>query len=166
MRWYGAEPVPLGALLAQPYLRTAVSSCLRSDPLSRWFSESHFTEELDNSALALGVSMDALLSGKRALPGSALADRYALLSDEPSARRARRMEFNDFYSVRSAIAHGGASSKIEQETFIDRYQHAVREAAWRIIALREQFEPQSDKDVDDVFDDLRLGVRSWSSGSG
>jgi hypothetical protein len=170
VRWYGAEPVPLGSMLAQPYLRSAVSSCLGCDPLSlsirvaaRWFSESHFTEELDDSALALGVSMDALLSSKRALPGSALADRYAFLSDAPSARRSRRKEFNDFYSVRSAIAHGGVSSKIEQDEFRDRYRHAVHEAAWRIIALRDQFKPQSNKDVDGLFDDLRLGVRSWTS---
>jgi hypothetical protein len=55
------------------------------------------------------------------------------------------------------------SSKIEQDEFRDRYRHAVREAAWRIIALRDQFKPQSNKDVDGLFDDLRLGVRSWTS---
>lgn len=170
VHWHGAEPVPLGAMLAQSYLRHAVSSCLGGGPLSlsirvaaRWFSESHFAEELDFSVLALGVSMDALLGGKRVLPGSALADRYALLSEAPTERRDRRKEFNEFYSIRSAIAHGGASSKVEQGEFINRYQSAVCDAAWRIIALRDQFRPQSDKGVDDLFDDLRLGVRSWTS---
>ncbi|GAA1707743.1 hypothetical protein GCM10009765_66550 [Fodinicola feengrottensis] len=168
VKWYGAEPVPLGAMLAQPYLREAVSSCLANDPLSlsvrvaaRWFSESHFTGERDHSTLALGVSMDALVSGKKAMPGGALADRYAFLSGAPAERLGRRKEFNEFYSIRSAIAHGGKSSKIEQDELIDRYRQAVRETAWRIIALRDQFQPQSSDEVDGLFDDLRLGVRTW-----
>jgi len=63
----------------------------------------------DDAALALGVAMDALLSGQRAMPGSALADRFAMLADDPLQRRNLVAEYLASYQVRSSVAHGGRS---------------------------------------------------------
>jgi hypothetical protein len=168
VRWYGSEPFPLGRLLAPQGLRDAVVSCLHGDPISnrirvaaRWFAEAHYAEAADDAALALGVAMDALLTGKRALPGSAMADRYALLSREPNDRLGRVSDYLSFYEVRSSVAHGGTSSKVSSEDFLARYISAVQWAAWRYMDLRESFAPSSDREVDLAFDGLRLGVHAW-----
>jgi hypothetical protein len=86
--WFSAEPLPLDTLLDQSYLREAVQSCLKDDPISnrvrvaaRWFAEAHYTLADDDAALALGVAMDAMLTGQNNLPGSAMADRVAMLEE-------------------------------------------------------------------------------------
>lgn len=167
--WYGAEPVPLGELLDQEYLYKAVMSCLKQDPITnriqvaaRWFAEAHYTNAEDDAALALGVSMDALLSGQRALPGNAMADRFALLSDNPEGRRDRVKAYLEFYGVRSSIAHGGRSSRLDRSTFLNDYQASAHWAAWQLLALRDKFAPSSEADVDSLFDDLRWGVQNWT----
>ena len=102
--WFGAEPLPLGELLGQEHLRVAVQSCLHEDLISnsvklaaRWFAEAHYTLAEDDSTLALGVAMDALLGGQRALSGSVMADRFALLSDNPAQRRGLVVKYLDLY---------------------------------------------------------------------
>ena len=114
-----------------------------------------------HAALALGVAMDALLGGRRALPGSAMADRFALLTDDPKARRKLVASFLKFYSVRSSVAHGGRSSKLDTPGFLTSYKNSVQWAAWRSLALRDKFTVSSEKDIDTLYDDLRWGVRSW-----
>lgn len=166
--WYGSEPVPFGELIDQEYLYKAVMSCLKQDPITnriqvaaRWFAEAHYTNAEDDAALALGVAMDSLLSGQRALPGSAMADRFALLSDDSGERRELGKAYLEFYGVRSSIAHGGRSSRLDRSAFINDYQASVHWAAWRFLALRDTFTPSSEKDVDSLFDDLRWGVQNW-----
>lgn len=111
--------------------------------------------------LALGVAMDALLSGQRALPGSAMADRFAMLANDPMTRRELVTNYLNAYGVRSSVAHGGRSSKLESPDFIDRYLKSVHWAAWRSLALRDKFAVSSENEVDDIYNDLRWGVRSW-----
>ncbi len=167
-QWFNTEPLPLGELLGQEELRTVVRSCFAEDPISnrirvaaRWFAEAHYTLADDDAALALGVALDALLSGQRALPGSAMADRFALLEPEASERRERVKAYLDFYGVRSSVAHGGRSSRLDQKDFVSQYQAAVRWAALQTVAMRDKFTPSSEKQVDELFDDLRWGARSW-----
>jgi hypothetical protein len=95
-QWINAEPFPLGQLLNQEYLHEAVTSCLKQNPISnririaaRWFAEAHYSLADDDAALALGVAMDAMLTGPRAMPGSAVADRFALLAEDSNDRRER-----------------------------------------------------------------------------
>jgi hypothetical protein len=166
--WFNAEPLRLGTLLAQQYLRDGVESCLKVDPVSnrlrvaaRWFAEAHYTLNDDDAVLALGVAMDAILSGQRALPGSVMADRFALLTPDPKQRRPLITKYMEFYSARSSIAHGGKTSKLAEPSFVDEYQKAVHWAALRSLALRDEFKVQSEKDVEALYDDLRLGARSW-----
>ena len=168
VEWHSAEPLPLGDLLDQTYLREAVQSCLKNNPISnrirvaaRWFAEAHYTEANDDAVLALGVAMDALLSGQRALPGSAMADRFAMLADDPMTRRELVANYLNAYGVRSSVAHGGRSSKLESPDFIDQYRKFVHWAAWRSLALRDKFAVSSENGVDDIYNDLRWGVRSW-----
>jgi len=167
-QWYSAEPLPLGDLFNQAYLRDAVQSCFKTDPISnrmrvaaRWFAEAHYTSADDDAALALGVAMDALLNGQRALPGNAMADRLALLSDDSSKRRQLVRDYLDAYGVRSSVAHGGRSSKLNDPEFLKKYQELVHWTAWRSLALRDKFKVSTDKGIDDLYDELRWGVQSW-----
>jgi Apea-like HEPN len=169
VRWYSAEPFPLGRLISQEYLHKALVSCLKQNPISnrirvaaRWLAEAHYSSADDDAALALGVAMDAMLSGQRTLPGNAMADRFALLSDNPNERPTLVKSYLEFYSVRSSIAHGGRSSRLDQSDFISDYQASVRWAAWRLLSLHDTFAPASEAEVDSLFDNLRWGVRSWS----
>lgn len=168
-RWYSAEPFPLGELVSQEYLRKALVSCLKQNPISnrirvaaRWFAEAHYASADDDAALALGVAMDAMLSGHRALPGNAMADRFALLSDNSSERPKLVKSYLEFYGVRSSIAHGGRSSRLDQSDFISDYQTSVRWAAWRLLSLHDTFAPDSETEVDSLFDNLRWGVQNWT----
>jgi hypothetical protein len=171
-RWHirliAAEPFPLGELMNQEYLHEAVTSCLKQNPISnrirvaaRWFAEAHYSIADDDAALALGVAMDSMLTGQRALAGSVMADRFALLAEDPRDRRERAKTYLDYYSVRSSVAHGGRSSKLDQDDFIESYLEFVRWAAWRLLAVQDTFAPSSEKEIDALFDDLRWGIRTW-----
>jgi hypothetical protein len=168
LRWFSAEPLPLGTLLDQEYLRDAVRSCLKDDPISsrvrvaaRWFAEAHYTLDTDDATLALGIAMDSLLTGKNNLPGSAMADRVAMLSDNPHERPNLVTEYLDLYQARSSVAHGGRSSKLNNSDFTDRFRNRVHWIAWRSLALRDKFSISSEGDVDTLYNELRWGVQSW-----
>jgi hypothetical protein len=77
-----------------------------------------------------------------------------------SAPRIQAKEYLDLYAVRSSVAHGGRSSKLDAE-LLERYQAAVRWAAWRMIGMRDTFAPSSENQVDELFDDLRWSLRTW-----
>lgn len=168
-RWFSSEPLPLGSMLAEGDLKNAVASCLREDPVcnrvrvaARWFSEAQYAIDEDDAALALGVAMDALLTGKRSLSGSVMADRFALLDvDYPLARKGRVKDYLEYYGVRSSVAHGGRSGRLQEDDFLKRFFAAVRWCALRLIELRDEFPPMSDQDIDDLFNDLRWGVQVW-----
>jgi hypothetical protein len=170
VHWFSAEPLPLGALLDQDYLLEAVQSCLKDDPISsrvrvaaRWFAEAHYTLADDDAALALGVAMDSLLTGKSNLPGSAMADRVAMLAEDPIDRPNLVEKYLELYQVRSSVAHGGRSSKLNDPEFIEQFRSFVHWIAWRSLALRDKFSVTSEGEMDALFNDLRWGVRSWGS---
>lgn len=168
VHWYSADPLPLSDLYSQDYLRNAVEHALGDGPVcrrirlaARWFAEAHYATELEDSALALGVCLDAMLGGVQALPGSAMADRVALLHPVPSERRAVRKRYLGFYSVRSSVAHGSRSSKLDSDALREAFALA-NNVAWRLLAFDQAFAPASDKAIDEIFEDLRLGVAAWS----
>lgn len=171
VHWYSAEPLPLDDLYQQQYLRQAVERSLRDGPVgrrlrvaSRWFAEAHYTTEKDDAALALGVCLDALLGGARALPGSAMGDRVAMLLTEPSERKSTRKFYMDFYGIRSSVAHGGQSSKLDGAALNTGFALA-HQLAWRLLDFDVVFAPSSEAQVDEIFDDLRMGISTWPSGS-
>ena len=91
-----------------------------------------------------------------------MADRFALLAEDPKVRRKLVADYLSFYSARSSVAHGAQSSKLDQPDFLTQYRTTVHWAAWRSIALRDTFTPSSEKQVDALYDDLRWGARSWA----
>lgn len=171
VHWYGAEPLPLGVLLQQQYLRAAITRGLEDTPIgrrlrvgARWIAEAHYATAPDDAALALGVALDALLGGESALPGSAMGDRAALLVADASQRRTTRKRYLDFYGIRSAVAHGGQSSKLNEAALAGAFSLA-RTTAWRLLAFADTFKPTSDRRVDDLFEELRLGLVAWPQAS-
>jgi len=91
-----------------------------------------------------------------------MADRFALLNEDPEIRRKLVAEYKKYYGVRSSVAHGGRSSKLDASGFLANYKASVQWAAWRSLALRDKFAVSSEMDVDTLYDDLRWGVRSWT----
>jgi hypothetical protein len=165
--WYGVEPLPLDELYGQPYLRDAVARCLRDDAIgrrlrvaARWFSKAHYATAHDDAALALGVCLDALLGGKRARSGGPMADRVALLSRDVEQRKARRKAYLEFYAIRSSIAHGAQSGRLDAESLSVGFalSHTI---AWQLVDFEATFQPASEEHVEELFDDLRLGVLAW-----
>lgn len=168
VEWFSAEPLPLGQLYSQPYLEAAIRKCFAEGTIprrirtaARWYAEAHYTESADDSALALGVSIDAMLSGSEAMPGGAMADRFAVLHRDPGARIAARKRYLDAYRIRSSVAHGGYSSKLDDPSVLNDYFQLARDAAWRLLDLLDTFDPTSEKALNEIFDELRLGVRAW-----
>ena len=105
-------------------------------------------------------SLDLLLALNSGLPGSAMGDRAALLIRDTSARQATRKSCLDFYGIRSSIVHGGRSSKLMDDALSTGFALA-HATAWRLLDLEEVFAPTSDDHVDELFDNLRLGVLTW-----
>jgi Apea-like HEPN len=167
VEWYSSEPLPLEAMLSRPDFSAQVASCFQDDPLSRrlrvaarWFAEAQYASADDDATLALGVAMDALLSGKHALPGSAMADRFAMLEADPAQRSARVRTHLELYKARSSVAHGGVSNAATSG-MLRRFFAEAQWAANRVIALRDWASPVSEADVKACFDELRWSARNW-----
>ncbi|WP_459801355.1 hypothetical protein [Herbidospora sp. RD11066] len=168
-RWYSPERVPLEDLLADDLLRSSIEKCLASESnisrriqvAARWFSESFWSESTDDSALAAGVALDALLGAKSALPGRAMKERFALLDPDPDKRADRARKHEEIYAVRSIVAHGGESRKLEEGDFVREMQDAVTWTAKRLLEAESIFSIASDKSLETMFEDLRWGTRSW-----
>ncbi|MGW0944222.1 hypothetical protein ACWD4O_16955 [Streptomyces sp. NPDC002623] len=174
IQWRGEDPVPLKELLADDLLHAAVETCLmqensflrRLHVAARWFAESYWASAQDDAALAAGVALDALLGSKSALPGRAMKERYALLEPDPRARSKRAKEHEDFYSVRSTVAHGGEVRKLSEGNFLRDMQDSVTWAAWRLLDIHATFSVSSEKEFESLFDEIRWGTREWPSAGG
>lgn len=169
VHWYSAEPLPLDKLLAAKSVMAPVERCLFSNNgvaprvrvAARWFAEAFWASEIDDAALALGVALDALVGSKSGLPGRAMKERYALLDPNPEGRAVRAARYDEIFSVRSAVAHGGTSSRLHETGFVRSVEEDVTWVANRLLAAQETFDISGDKDLDTLFDDLRWGTRSW-----
>ncbi|MFB6650822.1 hypothetical protein ACFCZ4_04510 [Streptomyces microflavus] len=167
--WYSAEPIPLYSVLSHEPLRVATLKALvdpgtvyrRLRVAGKWFSEAFWASNSDDATLALGVAMDALIGSKSGLPGRAMKERFALLDDSPHARPLHAKKYEELYRVRSTVAHGGISSKVEEDGFIKGFQRQVTWAAWRLIAMQEDFSISGDADLDETFEGLRWGTSEW-----
>ncbi|MFH9039477.1 hypothetical protein ACH4FA_08975 [Streptomyces sp. NPDC017966] len=167
--WYSAEPLPLQDVLSHERLRNAVVKSL-VDPGSiyrrlrvagKWFSEAFWSSNPDDATLALGVALDALIGAKNGLPGRAMKERFALLDDAPQKRSLRAKQYDELYRVRSTVAHGGLSSKVQEKGFVKNFQREVTWTAWRLIAMQADFSVSSDADLDETFESLRWGTSDW-----
>ncbi|MGW4743992.1 hypothetical protein ACWEPR_04215 [Streptomyces sp. NPDC004290] len=167
--WYSTDPLPLEELLHDEQLNEAVKLCLSGEApvlnrlgvAARWFAESYWSSSSDDAALAAGVALDALIGSTAALPGRAMRERYALLDVDPANRPTRAKEHAEMYSVRSVVAHGGSSSKLDDVAFLRAMQDSVTWAAWRIIAIHNDLRVANNNDLETVFEGLRWGTHQW-----
>jgi hypothetical protein len=65
------------------------------------------------------------------------------------------------FSVRSAVAHGGQSSRLLEPNFVRSVADDVRWAAERLAALGSSFGLNSETDIDQTFEALALGEKTW-----
>lgn len=128
---------------------------------ARWYAESFWARDLDDSVLALGVSLDALIGSKSGLPGRVMRNRYALLDAAPSSRPERARRYDEIYGVRSAVAHGGTSARISEHNFVRGIEKDITWVAWRLFEAEQAFGQELVGDLDRFFDQLRWGVISW-----
>jgi hypothetical protein len=169
VHWYSADPLPMQKLLENTDLVQALEKTLdsrlgvaaRVRLSARWYAEAFWASERDDAVLALGVSLDALIGSKSGLPGRVMRDRYALLDPSPSSRQERARRYDEIFGVRSAIAHGGTSSRIGESGFVRRVQDDVTWTAWRLLDIEETFGEGLASDLDQLFDQLRWGIVAW-----
>ncbi|MGW2520016.1 hypothetical protein ACWC09_23960 [Streptomyces sp. NPDC001617] len=169
IQWRGEEPIPLKELLADHPLYNAVEKCLaqensflrRLHVAARWFAESYWASAQDDAALAAGVALDALLGSKSALPGRAMKERYALLEPDPRARSERAKEYEEIYSARSVVAHGGEVRKLSEGNFLREMQDSVTWTAWRLLDAHATFSISAEKEFESLFEEIRWGTREW-----
>lgn len=167
--WYSAEPFPLADALSAEGASALISAILADKMIvarrlrvtSRWFGEYHWATESDDAALALGVALDSLIGSKSGLPGRAMAERFALLEPVASNRRNRADRYNEIFGVRSSVAHGSRSSKLDDPDFVREMAADVKWAAGRVIDLEQRFGPSTERDFETLFEELRWGVRTW-----
>lgn len=170
VHWYSADPAPLDELLhdaghervsAAALDSTAVARRLRV--AARWYADGHWSRDADDAALALGVALDALVGSRSALPGRVMAQRFALLDAVPSGRRDRVSRYNEVFSVRSAVAHGGQPSRLAEDGFVRSMADDVRWAAHRLLEFGKFFPSSSELELDSSFEALSLGTEVWAS---
>lgn len=167
--WCSAEPFPLADALSTEGASALISAILADKMIvgrrlrvaSRWFGEYHWATESDDAALALGVALDSLIGSKSGLPGRAMAERFALLEPVTSSRRDRADQYNEIFGVRSSVAHGSRSSKLDDPDYVRKMAADVKWAAGRVIDLEQRFEPSTEREFETLFEDLRWGVRTW-----
>jgi hypothetical protein len=167
--WSSAEPFPLEKLLRIDSVYASVCEALtiagpvasRLDVSARWFAEAFWSKAKDDAALALGVALDALLGSKSGLPGRAMAERFALLEPTPERRSDRAKRYLEIFSVRSSVAHGGQSSRLDDYRFVRAVENEVSWAARRLLALHSLFKPSSQTEFDAIFEGLRWGTEKW-----
>jgi hypothetical protein len=92
-----------------------------------------------------------------------MAQRFALLDAVPSGRRDRVSRYNEVFSVRSAVAHGGQPSRVTQDGFVRSMADDVRWAANRLLEFGKFFPSSSESELDSSFEALSLGTEVWPS---
>ncbi len=171
VQWYSPDPFPLKRLLADASRIKLVQDVVLGESAiyrrlrvaARWHAEAHWANDPDDAALALGVALDALIGSRSGLPGRAMAQRFAYLDGDPSNRRSLVARYNEVFGVRSAIAHGGRSSKIKEPDFVRSIASDVRWASRRLILLGLGFSVSNEDELEAAFNSLALGEIVWPS---
>ncbi|MGW6336090.1 hypothetical protein [Nocardia rhamnosiphila] len=167
--WLGEKPIPLWDLLNDSELFNAVELVLNNDNTilrrlyvaARWFADSYWSLAEDDSLLAAGVALDALVGAKSGLPGRAMKERFALLEQDASLRADKAKSYEIMYSLRSKVAHGSDIREQAAGSAVRKMQESITWAAWRVIDMYQSFSTVTDEDLDSVFDELKWGTRQW-----
>lgn len=173
-QWQSADPMPLDRLLGAD-LRALIDDLLvgedaiaqRMRVAARWYARAFWAEADDDSALAVSVALDSLLTGKQAVPGAVSKGRFALLERDPTARAARFERYEEVYKVRSAIAHGGeATRSLSRVGGARGILEDARWAAGQLLALRRISEPKDEDAFRELWNALQWGTLRWTEASG
>lgn len=168
--WHSTEPVPLDRLLADTHRRRLLARCMadqspiarRLRVAARWYADAHWATNYDDAALALGVALDALIGSQSGLPGRAMRERFALLEPNAACRAARSRRYAEIFAARSAVAHGGSANKIREHGFVRDVAAEVVWTAHRLLALDALCAPVTEQQLDENFEELRWGTRTWT----
>ena len=169
IHWYSADPVPLDELLAGG-ARFLIDDLLKADDLvaqrlrvaARWYAAAFWASSEVDSALAVFVALDALLTGKEAVSGAVSKGRFALLERGPTQRESRLDRYEKVCRVRNTIVHGGGTSKSLAQ--VGGSQSLLADARWvaaRLVELRELLRPNSDADLRAAWNGIQWGTVSW-----
>lgn len=165
--WFGEDPFPLGDLLEEPERRALVSYLLSSmDPVprrlrlaARWHAKAHWSAEIDDAVIALGISFDVMLREKGNSPGRVHAERYAFLAEQPDERRRRYKQFyGEYYTARSAIVHGGRTSSTDG-AMVRQMASDARQLFARLASEIRTRNIRTEKELDAMFEELKWGPR-------
>lgn len=168
--WNDAEPLPLGAILHTKPVGSLVADYLYNEgPIgdririaARWFAEAHWAPDIRDAALALGISLEALVGSLTPLGGAKLAERYSVMEPDDTLRNDRAREFRSVWKVRSKIAHGARNPSLDT-AMLERMESATFWAAQRLDSIRAAFAPTNEGELDQVFDGLISGTLKWSA---
>jgi hypothetical protein len=163
--WYSENPFPLEQLLnpaekcsvAERLIlgRAAVHNRLRV--AARWHAKAHWSVDLADAVLALGVCFDAMLSEQGPTPGRVLSERYALLDPDRSQRRGRYRQFQtEYYPARSTVAHG-AKSRMHDAAFVRGMAKDARWVFQRIVQLTETAGANTEDEYNEMYENLKWG---------
>jgi hypothetical protein len=163
-RWYGGDPFPLNALLGVDRLAEAQRVLLgrsnvhrRLQVAARWHAKAHWSLDVEDAVLALGIAFESLLSEANPSSGRVLGDRFALLAPSASERAARyRLFTKEYYSARSSIAHGAKRSDVDH-LFARRMAKDLRDTFRRIANLTMAETIGSEEAFGQMFDNMKWG---------
>ena len=163
MDWYGADPFPLERLLTEPEKRTTAERLLsRSTAIdrrllvaARWHAKAHWSFDPVDCVLALGISFDSMLSEQGPTPGRVLSERFALLDPVPGNRRQRYRRFQtEYYSARSAVAHGAQKEFLETD-FVRGMAAQARWTFQRILDLTQRLAIKSEDEYKKMWETFK-----------
>jgi hypothetical protein len=156
LHWYSENPFPLENLLADSEKQSIAERLLlassgidrRLRVAARWHAKAHWSAELADAVLALGICFDSMLSEQSPSPGRVLSERYALLDADPDGRRRR------YYPARSSVAHGAKSESLDMSFVRDM----ARQARWtfqRILRVTTLLGTSSEDDYQKMWESLK-----------
>jgi hypothetical protein len=170
VHWYSEKPFPLEQLLPTGKLSVAERLVVgtaavhhRLRTAARWHAKAHWSADLADAVLALGICFDAMLSETGPSPGRVLSERFALLDPDRSQRRLRYRQFqSEYYPARSTVAHG-AKSQSHDAAFVRGMAQSARWVFDRIVRITEMNGAASEAEYNDMYENLKWGE---SSGGG
>lgn len=167
-RWFAESPFPVERLMREHVRRQIVERILSGGTVlhrrlrlaARWHAKAHWALDVDDAVLALGIALESMLSEKGPSPGRVLAERYALLVQDPMARRARYREFQgEFYPARSSVAHGAKRTSIGVD-FVRRLAREVRSTFAMVAEVTHARRIDTEEDYDEFFASLKWDGRT------
>lgn len=171
--WQSADPMPLDRLLDADLLALLDDLLVAEDAIAqrlrvaaRWYARAFWADAHDDSALAVSVALDSLLTGKDAVPGAVSKGRFALLERDPASRAARFDRYEEVYKVRNAIAHGGEATRSLAR--VGGARAILADARWvarQLLALRRISTPEDDAAFRELWSAVQWGTVPWAEPS-